>query len=116
MWTGSFWTCDNVSDTDSATLAFSTPLDGPVNLSTSGFAFEADGLEMYPNPTSGVVSFNSKESIKNVEVFDNLGRKIKAFNTFSNNSINLSNLDDGVYFVTISSENGSLSGKIILKK
>lgn len=82
------------------------------------------GLEVYPNPTDG--NFNLQIStpqpvvvdIKVVNAYGNLVYTAKsiAINTTYKSAFNLSQLADGVYFVTVESGNSSVSKKLIIKK
>jgi hypothetical protein len=116
MWTGTFWTCENVNDTDMATLTFSTPLDGAVYLSAATFAKNESRLQLYPNPTTGVVNFSGMALVNRVVVFDHLGRKMRTFDALSDRFIDLSDVDEGVYFVTLFSENSSVSRKLVVRR
>lgn len=73
-----------------------------------------NSFKMYPNPIKGnLLKFEySKESI--IEIFDVLGKKV--FNDSINatkNYINISNLNKGIYILKITSDNTSLSKKLI---
>ena len=73
-----------------------------------------EGLSLYPNPVSnGKVYITSKNDLdKEIIIFDVLGKKV--FESKFENKINISNLNQGVYFITlISNENEKFTKKII---
>jgi beta-glucanase (GH16 family) len=57
-----------------------------------------DEFELYPNPTSNFLNFNYKGVIDKIEIFNLLGSKMA---TIKNplNSIDITNLDSGIYLV-----------------
>ncbi len=61
-------------------------------------AFEA--VKVYPNPTNGTLYFKGIEGA-NVKVYSVTGSLVADVKDFSTNSINLSNLPQGVYYVSI---------------
>ena len=72
---------------------------------------------LYPNPANHIVNIKPSNAvvITSVDLFDVSGKKF--FIELSNeNTINVSNLSDGIYLLNIFSENGSVSKKLIVKK
>ncbi len=88
-------------------------------LSTANF--NAVDFLLYPNPASHSVQISlpsATEMIDNVIVYDVLGKSIKSINTVSSNqlSIDVSELQKGVYFVEIQTENNiKMIKKLIVK-
>ena len=76
---------------------------------------------LYPNPTSHFVQIslpNSAEMINNVTFYDVLGKSIKTVNSISESqlSIDISEMQKGVYFVEIQTENKTkMIKKLIIK-
>jgi hypothetical protein len=66
---------------------------------------------LFPNPTSGIVYCNCFENTAYVDLYSTSGQKtvIKV----NQNSIDLSNLDSGVFFVVVRQSNESKALKII---
>ena len=57
-------------------------------------------LAIYPNPSSGIVHINSPFPITNVRVLDLTGKAVK-LSTISNQTIDISDLQTGVYFIEV---------------
>lgn len=71
--------------------------------------------EFYPNPTKDYISFKNPEKIQQVQIFDATG---KSFNIrgFENNKLNVSNLNQGVYYLVIKMKDGKTVSKKVIKK
>ena len=75
------------------------------------------GLKVYPNPvTKGnlYVSSNSNE-VKTVAVYDVLGKQVVKTITTSNEAINVSNLNAGVYIVKITEAGKTATRKLVVE-
>lgn len=73
-----------------------------------------DVFLLYPNPASDFVSFRTFEKIELVEIFDNLGRIIRAQKP-ENNSINIEFLSKGFYYFKIKTNKKIYIQKLIKK-
>src|SRR5690606_32804737 len=82
-------------------------------LGNNGFNNQISEVTIYPNPTTGILNFNSKSEIQNVVLFDLSGRKISEFNS---SQINISSLPKGIYLVKISTKDGKTTTKKVVKK
>jgi hypothetical protein len=84
------------------------------SLSTDNF--EATKFSLYPNPTdTGFVTISSSNNdAMNVQVFDILGKQVKN-ETLVDNTLNVSNLNTGVYIVKITQNNASITKKLVIK-
>lgn len=84
------------------------------NLSSN--EFEASKFSLYPNPTSiGSVTISSLSSDAiTVQVYDILGKQVKN-EILTNNTLNVSNLNKGVYIVKITQNNASITKKLVIK-
>lgn len=78
---------------------------------------EAFDLSLFPNPAKDVVKILTPENVSdiNVSVFDNTGKYI-GVNLNLNNSINISHLSTGVYFVKITLNNDTIINKKLIVK
>lgn len=76
-------------------------------------------VDIYPNPSKGLVSFRitgGRSVVSKVEIFDLEGRKVKSLEVLSANSLDLSKLANGIYFIRFSVGPSSYRKKIIIKK
>lgn len=73
-------------------------------------------INIYPNPTTGELRMeNGKWRMENLEVFDVYGRKVLNSQLLTLNSIDISHLNAGVYFVRITNDLGYSVIKKIIK-
>lgn len=74
---------------------------------------DSDAFTLYPNPLSnnGVFHIQSRFNDYSVEVFDQMGRLV--VNQHESGSVDLSEVDHGVYFVRITAQNEYYTYKII---
>jgi len=74
----------------------------------------AQPFKVYPNPTSGILNIKTSLDIDNIAVFNLLGQRVANFNqnSISNNSINLSELSQGLYIIKISAGDKAQTFKI----
>lgn len=76
-----------------------------------------DAISIFPNPTSGVLNINSVEVVSSIEVFNVIGEKVYTNSLVKgNNTVDLSGLTNGAYFVKMNSNNQVITKKIILSK
>ena len=73
-----------------------------------------NSIAVAPNPTSSIVNINGSSAIKSVQVYDIQGRLLETkLLEDVNTTINLSDKTNGIYFLKITTENGSKVEKII---
>jgi len=79
------------------------------------------GLKIYPNPSSGVIFFQTEKSVllNSIEILNMLGQSIYS-NSFLNNnqipnSIDLSSQEKGVYFLLAKTPLGSVTKRIVIQ-
>ena len=76
----------------------------------------ASSINIYPNPASNNLNVECEERINNLELYDAIGRMlIRKTNVLDNTSIDVSNLESGMYILKIRTENGSGEYKIIIE-
>ncbi|WP_045474955.1 aryl-sulfate sulfotransferase [Winogradskyella sp. PG-2] len=80
------------------------------NLLSVDDAFFND-LKVYPNPTDGIVNFNFNNQIDHIQVYDLAGKIV--LSKIDAQSINLENLENGLYLIRISTEGNSEMIKIV---
>ncbi|MFK5880344.1 MAG: alpha-amylase family glycosyl hydrolase [Flavobacteriaceae bacterium] len=72
----------------------------------------SDAIRVYPNPTTGTFALNKAAS--KIELYDMAGRQIKIFSDTSfNTPLDISELSNGIYFVKISTPEGTGTKRII---
>ena len=82
------------------------------NLSNENF-HTSFSLSVYPNPAQNILNIQTAETIKEINVYDILGKKV-AVSQVSTNSIDFSNLAQGIYIVKVLNDNDKLfSAKFI---
>lgn len=76
-------------------------LKDPNTLSVTSEILE--GVYIYPNPASNVITIKSQETLSSVRVYNILGREIDLFykNSLANKTINVSNYSKGIYFIKV---------------
>lgn len=94
-----------------------------VSLIVSGFNtttlsnpnFELSKLSIYPNPTNSVLNFHFSESttINDISIIDVTGKVVTPRFDLNAKTIDVSNLQAGIYFVRFASEGQSLTKKFI---
>jgi hypothetical protein len=78
-------------------------------LSVDDIAF--NDLQVYPNPTKGIVNINFNKQIDQIEVYDLSGKTV--LRKLNSETINLENLKDGLYLIRISADDNSETIKIV---
>ena len=78
--------------------------------------FNTLDMSLYPNPVDGnyVTIQTPINGVKEVEVFDILGKRVLNTNLISD-SLDISELNSGVYMVKVTVENQSKVSKLIIK-
>lgn len=69
---------------------------------------------IYPNPTNGLLNIKSATPISKVTIYNNLGQLL--FSSEKIDQIDISTLNEGIYFIKVSDENGQTQTKKVVKK
>ncbi len=87
------------------------------SLSVNGLNNSSVDFAVYPNPAKEKVMITSKQIIREIILFNPLGQQIKKINVHLKSAeINISSLNNGVYYLNLRLVNGaSISTKIIKK-
>jgi hypothetical protein len=80
----------------------------------TGIAENNNSISIYPNPATSVLNVEA-EGFSTIEMVNVLGQVVYSANATSNMQINVSNLDNGVYFVRLNGANGTATQKFIKK-
>ena len=71
--------------------------------------------KIYPIPSDYMIYISSEEEIKEIKVFDVLGKEIMSFKQNNIDNISIENLKSGVYIIKLFSSNGTENHRIIKK-
>ena len=95
---------------------FLAKLDGSIVTEVNKLS-NSSNISIFPNPTNGKFTTNSEEKISAIEIENVLGEKIYPSSINLNKSeIDLISQPNGVYFISIKTENGVINKKIIMNK
>ncbi|MPT33119.1 MAG: T9SS type A sorting domain-containing protein, partial [Chryseobacterium sp.] len=72
-------------------------------------------MTVYPNPTSDYFIINNANDVVSVKVYDISGKVVKSKLEAVDNRFNISDLENGVYTVSIETKTGTVSKKLIKK-
>ena len=84
-------------------------------LGTNDLLAESKKIVLYPNPAKSTVSFKNADKIKSVEIYESTGRKVKSVK-LEGESINVSDLKSGSYYLEMTLTDGSLSFEKLIKE
>ena len=77
-----------------------------------------NSIFVYPNPTTGIVNIEvfGNMAIQSISVFDVLGKTLQNNIAFVGNTLDLSYLSNGIYFIKIQTLSGQTTHKVIIQK
>ena len=104
-----FGLVDGITQIDGIT----TSVTGGASLATEDIAKDDSSVFIYPNPAMNVLNY-SAEGVKNIEVYNLLGQKLKAEKAVG--SVNTSTFSKGSYILKLIRENGAVSTKRFIKE
>ena len=104
-----FGLVDGVTQIDGIT----TSVTGGASLATQDIVKDDSSVFIYPNPAMNVLNY-SAEGVKNIEVYNLLGQKLKAEKAVG--SVNTSTFSKGSYILKLIRENGAVSTKRFVKE
>lgn len=110
-------TCIQVDDVATATSTW-TNIDNGASFSLDCNYMGVNDIELaqsiflYPNPTNTVLSINSDKNIESIVIVDVMGKTVKTMLPI-NNSIDVSNLPKGIYFLQAHTDQDLVSKKFI---
>lgn len=110
----SFGACTAVNVQPGVPDAFVAKLVAPVSIHEF-----RDGMELtvFPNPSQGIFSFSLPLDAISVHVFNSMGEEIKNMKVHgSAEKIDLSQCENGIYFLNVSTFSGIINQKLIISK
>lgn len=73
-------------------------------------------LNVYPNPTNGILTIDNQVDADIISIFDMMGREVMVLNpTEGTQTIDVSELESGNYILSLRSEEGMIVKKIIVR-
>ena len=80
--------------------------------------FDTDDFSIYPNPANNEVNIKwTKPEIVTLRIYNSLGKIMfyaKNLEVFNGHKIDVSNFEQGIYFVKLNSDYGEVTKKLIL--
>ncbi|MFA5670701.1 MAG: T9SS type A sorting domain-containing protein [Balneolaceae bacterium] len=73
-------------------------------------------VNVYPNPTNNIVNIETDEQLSNYIIYDVSGRQIQSNLFAGSNQINLQNVTTGVYFIKVTTVQGSSATVRVVKQ
>ena len=78
-------------------------------------------VTIYPNPTNGIFNMDFKNNVNSIRIVDILGKvvyseKVTSEIVYTTKRIDLSNLNNGLYIISVTNENGASNYKLVLNK
>ncbi len=64
---------------------------------------------VYPNPTNGLLTVSTDRAYQSITIYTSTGQKINTFQTTE--SIDVSDLAEGLYFIVLTDDNGTIVGR-----
>lgn len=107
-------TCNYNNLEDTATLNFSTPINGTVSLATDETENNGQNIQLYPNPAKDVLNIKADFKIQNVNIYDASGR-LFSVKLDSEGKLDVSSLETGTYFIEIFTDKKRVHKKFIIK-
>ena len=104
----------STGESDFFVAKLANSLCGSGNVSTN--KFNKLTVNVYPNPTTDIVTIETDENLFNYSVYDINGREIQTGIFSSTNQINLQSASNGVYFVKVSTTQGSSATVKVVKQ
>ena len=84
----------------------------PATMTTD--TFNTSNVRLYPNPTSTNLTIEAKDAIESVTIYNVLGQQVISKNPMSNSmTMDVSNLENGLYFVNCTIDGKSSTTKFI---
>ena len=104
----------STGESDFFVAKLANSLCGSGNVSTNNF--NKLTVNVYPNPTTDIVTIETDENLFNYSVYDINGREIQTGIFGSTNQINLQSASKGVYFLKVSTTQGSSATVKVVKQ
>ncbi len=71
-------------------------------------------INIFPNPTNGILNFDSQTTINKIQVYNSISEKI--FSNYNSNTLDISKLQKGMYLIEIEDSLGNIAYRKIIKE
>ena len=95
--------------------SMSAPVSVFVNLEFTGIEENADNFEIYPNPANSTLFIQGGNAEYSYIMFNGMGQQVVNGNARGTETINVSNMSKGVYFLRITTGNGVSTKKVVVE-
>ncbi len=106
--------CDYENLEDTASLSFTTPIEGTISLGSNELGSFGKSVELYPNPVKDILNIRTDLKIKQVNVYDSSG-KLTLIKNENFSTINTSGFENGIYYLKILTDDKTIFKKFIIK-
>jgi hypothetical protein len=72
-------------------------------------------VKMYPNPASGIITFENLDQVKKIQITSLTGQIIKNVDVYGDSSVDISDITQGIYLVVFKGLNSISTQKLIVK-
>lgn len=97
-----YWNSNNGTNSGDVRV-FGTPAFSSVN------AISESKVSIYPNPSTGIFTIDTQELITSVDVYGIDGKLLYHSNTVRNNTVDLSDYQAGIYYVSVTNAFGEVN-------
>lgn len=77
---------------------------------------EAQLVSIFPNPTTDAFTLSNNDVVKQVDVFNSLGQKLKSFDFVNGEYLDISDLNAGLYSLALKNQDGVVLHSVMLDK
>lgn len=77
---------------------------------------EAQLVTVFPNPTTDAFTLSNNDVVKQVELYNTLGQKLKSFDFENGEYLDISELDSGIYSLVLKNSKGEALHSLMLDK
>jgi hypothetical protein len=77
---------------------------------------ENDELKIYPNPASNFIIINTSKTVKKINIYNQIGKKIYTKENITENTIDTSNLKNGIYFLIVQMDKTIVKRKLVINQ
>ncbi|NBU47917.1 MAG: T9SS C-terminal target domain-containing protein, partial [Flavobacteriales bacterium] len=88
---------------------------GCANTTSIDYPESSENISIFPNPLSHFIQFNAKRII-DVALFDMSGKLLLSKMVMPNEQVDVSSLNNGIYFITINMDRKMYHQKISIQK